>query len=187
MIEIMFEHLILFNVFTSLSWINFVTTYDTSILRYYFDKKVDSMNTKKLQKYLLPSFIFYSNFKYAVFSVNWDFVFCLTSPLGHSNHLTPLQLESLLTEEPTSRFWLVICLHAFHLMLLTYCLSTFTHQQISSCFVICSRRLVACRLQVPIGRDWFTSHCSLARSTQTGSSRPGLLDAVAFCLAPVST
>ncbi|CAO2205241.1 unnamed protein product [Urochloa humidicola] len=27
--------------------------------------------------------------------------------LGHSNHLTPLQLESLLTEEPTSRFWLV--------------------------------------------------------------------------------
>jgi hypothetical protein len=66
----MFEHLILFNVFTSLSWINFVTTYDTSILRYYFDKKVDSMNTKKLQKYLLPSFIFYSNFKYAVFSVN---------------------------------------------------------------------------------------------------------------------
>ncbi|KAL6627242.1 hypothetical protein ACP70R_030968 [Stipagrostis hirtigluma subsp. patula] len=27
--------------------------------------------------------------------------------LGHSNHLTPLQLESLLTEEPTTRFWLV--------------------------------------------------------------------------------
>ncbi|XP_039846089.1 thioredoxin-related transmembrane protein 2 isoform X3 [Panicum virgatum] len=27
--------------------------------------------------------------------------------VGHSNHLTPLQLESLLTEEPTSRFWLV--------------------------------------------------------------------------------
>jgi hypothetical protein len=27
--------------------------------------------------------------------------------LGHSSHLTPLQLESLLTEEPTSRFWLV--------------------------------------------------------------------------------
>ncbi|KAM3329153.1 hypothetical protein ACQJBY_026312 [Aegilops geniculata] len=27
--------------------------------------------------------------------------------LGHLNHLTPLQLESLLTEEPTTRFWLV--------------------------------------------------------------------------------
>ncbi|BAD73205.1 unknown protein [Oryza sativa Japonica Group] len=27
--------------------------------------------------------------------------------LGHSNHLTPLQLEGLLTEEPTTRFWLV--------------------------------------------------------------------------------
>ncbi|XP_062182738.1 uncharacterized protein LOC133886861 [Phragmites australis] len=27
--------------------------------------------------------------------------------LGHSNHLTPLQLESLLTEEHTSQFWLV--------------------------------------------------------------------------------
>uniref|UniRef100_A0A0E0JF98 Thioredoxin domain-containing protein n=1 Tax=Oryza punctata TaxID=4537 RepID=A0A0E0JF98_ORYPU len=26
--------------------------------------------------------------------------------LGHSNHLTPLQLEGLLTEEPTTRFWL---------------------------------------------------------------------------------
>ncbi|KAL5222909.1 hypothetical protein ABZP36_027622 [Zizania latifolia] len=26
---------------------------------------------------------------------------------GHSNHLTPLQLEGLLTEEPTTRFWLV--------------------------------------------------------------------------------
>ncbi|KQK03194.1 thioredoxin-related transmembrane protein 2 homolog isoform X1 [Brachypodium distachyon] len=27
--------------------------------------------------------------------------------LGHTHHMTPLQLESLLTEEPTTRFWLV--------------------------------------------------------------------------------
>jgi hypothetical protein len=49
--------------------------------------------------------------------------------LGHSNHLTPLQWKALLTEEPTSRFWLVLyfaCVIEFHCLPLP----TFTDQQI---------------------------------------------------------
>ena len=33
--------------------------------------------------------------------------------LGHSNHLTPLQLETLLTEDPKTRFCLVISFTCF--------------------------------------------------------------------------
>ena len=107
-----------------------------------------------IQKYLYPSFVFYPNFKHCLcFSqLHWYFTF----HTGHSNHLTPLQLESLLTEEPTSRFWLVISLHVFNRILISLS-PKFSVNSYPLYYLIKACRVVACRY-LQLLQMWHSSY-----------------------------